>query len=140
MQVQNLHFDANLHLLFATQMSLSILETAAAIVIIICKSCNLCWQLEQFLKLAPKKCKLKNCTTKSKLRNCTLTKFAPVFCNTNVTQYSTNCSGSWAQPTFPLHPHLTAHSMPHGWQPQCMNWSKSEVGLRYANPTTVPFQ
>jgi hypothetical protein len=33
-------------------------------------------------------------------------KRAPVIYFTNVTQYSTNGSGSWAQPTLPLHPHL----------------------------------
>jgi hypothetical protein len=33
-------------------------------------------------------------------------KLAPIICYTNVTQYSTHRSGSWAQLTLPLHPHL----------------------------------
>jgi hypothetical protein len=74
------------------------LKTVAAAVwrLTIYKSCNLsCLNLVQFSKLGPKRSKLKKMHPKVPSSEFGLgPKLAPIISFTNVTQYSTNCSGS----------------------------------------------
>ncbi len=62
----------------------------------ICKSCTLSWPNLEQSKHAPKKCKFKNSSKSASSEVALGGKHVLVICCTNVTQYSINCSSSWA--------------------------------------------